>query len=118
MLGSAYHDEILQGDDGRISRPTNHAGGIESGISNAQPIVIQAVMKPIPTLIKPLRSIDIVTGKPGMAHKERTDACAVPAAAVVAESMVCLTITEQLLEKFGGDNLDQLKAHMAATAKY
>ncbi|MFC1482073.1 chorismate synthase [Candidatus Neomarinimicrobiota bacterium] len=117
-FGSAYHDEIVHGDDGRITRLTNHAGGIESGISNAQPIVIQAVMKPIPTLTKPLRSVDIVTGQPGLAHKERTDACAVPAAAVVAESMVCLTIAEELLDKFGGDSLDQLQAHMAATAKY
>lgn len=117
-LGSTYHDEIIRGEDGLITRPTNNAGGIEAGISNAQPIVIQAVMKPIPTLIKPLRSVDIATGEPGMAHKERTDACAVPAAAVVAESMVCLTIAEQLLEKFGGDSLEQLKAHMAATAQY
>ena len=75
-------------------------------------------MKPIPTLIKPLRSIDILTKEGKMAHKERTDSCSVPAASVVAESMLCFVLADALLEKFGGDTLQQLKAHMEISAKY
>lgn len=118
-LGSEFQDEIITDEEtGRLTRVTNNAGGMEAGMSNAQPLVIRAVMKPIPTLIKALRSVDIATGKPGMAHKERTDACAVPAASIVAESMVCLVLADALLEKFGGDSMDQVKAHMQATAQY
>ncbi len=80
--------------------------------------MLRAVMKPIPTLTKPLRSVDIISGKEGLAHKERTDSCAVPAASVVAESMVCLVLADALLEKFGGDSLEQVRAHMQATAEY
>lgn len=117
--GSTFHDEIIKEDDPeRLTRSTNNAGGIEAGMSNAQPVIIRAVMKPIPTLAKPLKSVDIQTGEPGQAHKERTDACAVPAAAVVAESMVCLVLADALLEKFGGDSMKQVKAHMHATARY
>ena len=94
------------------------AGGIEGGMSNAQPIVLWMSMKPISTLIKPLRSVDILTHEKKKARKERTDACAVPAASIIAESMLCITLADALLEKFGGDNVDQLKAHMKATAKY
>ncbi len=118
-LGSRFHDEIIpDGDDGKVTRPSNFAGGIEAGMSNAQPVMLRAVMKPIPTLTKPLRSVDIVSGKEGLAHKERTDSCAVPAASVVAESMVCLVLADALLEKFGGDSLDQVRAHMQASAEY
>ena len=117
--GSAFHDEIVPADDGEgVTRASNHAGGIEGGMSNAQPVVVRAAMKPLPTLRKPLRSVDIATGEPGLAHKERTDSCVVPAAAVIGESMVCLVIADALLEKFGGDSLDQVKAHMAASAQY
>lgn len=116
--GSEYHDEITLGDDKIITRPTNRAGGLESGITNGQPIHIRAVMKPIPTLIKPLRSVDLASGEAKPAHKERTDACAVPAASVVAESMLCFVLADGILEKFGGDSLEQVQAHMAATAKY
>jgi len=118
-LGSAFQDEIIkEGDTARLTRTTNNAGGIEAGMSNAQPIVVRAVMKPLPTLTKPLRSVDIQSGEPGLAHKERTDICAVPAAAIVAESMICLVLADALLEKFGGDSMDQVKAHMQATARY
>jgi len=118
-LGSEFHDEIVSGDKGaQLTRTSNHAGGMEAGMSNAQPLVLRAAMKPIPTLVKALRSVDIATGQPGMAHKERTDVCAVPAAAVVAESMVCLVLADAVLEKFGGDSLEQVKAHMAASAQY
>ncbi len=116
-FGSEVHDEI--GHDGeKFIRYTNNAGGIEGGMSNAQPIVLRMAMKPIPTLIKPLRSIDIHSKEEKDAHKERTDSCAVPAASIIAESMLCFVLADALLEKFGGDSMDQLKAHMAATAKY
>ncbi len=116
-FGSNVHDEI--GHDGeKYIRHSNNAGGIEGGMSNAQPIVIRAVMKPIPTLMKPLRSVDIETKEEKLAHKERTDSCAVPAASIVAESMLCFVLADALLEKFGGDSMSQLKAHMKATAKY
>ena len=117
--GSAFQDEIIKDEEtGRLTRAANNAGGIEAGMTNAQPIVVRAVMKPLPTLVKPLRSVDIQTGKPGRAHQERTDACAVPAAAIVAESMLCLVLADALLEKFGGDSMEQVKVHMQATAQY
>ena len=87
-------------------------------MSNAQPIVIRMAMKPIPTLIKPLRSVDIRTKEKKDAHKERTDSCAVPAASIIAESMLCFVLADALLEKFGGDSVNQFKAHMDASAKY
>ena len=116
-LGSEVHDEI--GWDGeKYIRHSNNAGGIEGGMSNAQPIVIRAVMKPIPTLIKPLRSVDIHTKEDKLAHKERTDSCSVPSASIVAESMLCFTLADAMLEKFGGDTMEQLKAHINASGKY
>ena len=116
-FGSEVHDEI--GHDGKkFTRYSNNAGGVEGGMSNAQPIVLWMSMKPISTLIKPLRSIDVITFEKKKAHKERTDACAVPAASIIAESMLCITLADALLEKFGGDSVEQLKAHMNATAKY
>ena len=116
-FGSEVHDEI--GHDGeKFIRYSNSAGGIEGGMSNAQPIVIRMAMKPIPTLIKPLHSVDIHSKEKKDAHKERTDSCAVPAASIIAESMLCFVLADALLEKFGGDSVVQLKAHMDATAKY
>ena len=117
QFGSNVHDEIGY-DNGKFTRHTNNAGGIEGGMSNAQPIVLWMSMKPISTLIKPLRSIDIVTHEEKNAHKERTDSCAVPAASVVSESMLCITLADALLEKFGGDSIEQLKSHMNNSAKY
>tara|TARA_B110000116_G_scaffold34455_1_gene26514 strand:- start:405 stop:1565 length:1161 start_codon:yes stop_codon:yes gene_type:complete len=116
-FGSEVHDEI--GHDGeKFTRYSNNAGGIEGGMSDAQPIVLRMAMKPIPTLIKPLRSVDIHTKEVKDAHKERTDSCAVPAASIIAESMLCFVLADALLEKFGGDSMAQLKAHMEATTKY
>ena len=116
-FGSEVHDEI--GHDGeKFTRYSNNAGGIEGGMSNAQPIVLRMVMKPIPTLIKPLRSVDIHSKEEKDAHKERTDSCAVPAASIIAESMLCFVLADALLEKFGGDSMAQLKTHMETTAKY
>ena len=116
-FGSEVHDEI--GHDGKkFTRYSNNAGGIEGGMSNAQSIILQMSMKPIPTLIKPLKSVDIQSKEKKDAHKERTDSCAVPAASIIAESMLCFVLADALLEKFGGDSMTQLKAHMQATAKY
>ena len=116
-FGSEVHDQI--GHDGeKFTRYSNNAGGIEGGMSNAQSIILQMSMKPIPTLIKPLKSVDIQSKEKKDAHKERTDSCAVPAASIIAESMLCFVLADALLEKFGGDSMAQLKAHMQATAKY
>ncbi len=114
VSGSLVHDEIIKEDD-QIRRATNHAGGIEGGMSNGEMIRVQVTMKPIPTLARPLRSVDIKTHEPGIAHKERTDACAVPAASVIGEAMMALILTDAILEKFGGDSLEQVKAHLTAT---
>ena len=116
-LGSEVHDEIGW-DDEKYIRYSNNAGGIEGGMSNAQPILIRMAMKPIATLIKPLRSIDIDSKEKRLAHKERTDSCAVPAASIIAESMLCFVLADAIIEKFGGDSIEQLKAHIKATAKY
>jgi len=117
VFGSELHDEILY-EDNKITRASNNAGGIEGGMSNAQPIHVKVSMKPISTLIKPLRSIDLNTMQPKLAHKERTDSCAVPAASIIGESMLAIVLADALLEKFGGDNLDQLKKHIKASGKY
>jgi chorismate synthase len=117
QFGSKIHDEIVF-TDGKYHRSTNNAGGIEGGMSNAQPIIVRAVMKPIPTLTRPLQSVDMKSKEPQSAHKERSDTCAVPAASVIAESMLCTVLADALLEKFGGDSVDQLKAHMKASAQF
>ena len=117
VFGSELHDEILY-EDNKITRASNNAGGIEGGMSNAQPIHVKVSMKPISTIIKPLRSIDLNTMEPKLAHKERTDSCAVPAASIIGESMLTIVLADALLEKFGGDNLDQLKKHIKASGKY
>lgn len=112
--GSQVHDEIIKTDEA-IHRATNHAGGIEGGMSNGETVRVQVTMKPIPTLARPLQSVDIKTQEPGSAHKERTDACAVPAASVIGEAMMALVIADAILEKFGGDSLAQVKAHISAS---
>ncbi|HDN67328.1 MAG TPA: chorismate synthase [Firmicutes bacterium] len=110
--GSAVQDQIYYGPQGYY-RKTNNAGGIEGGISNGQPIVVRAAMKPIPTLTTPLRSVDMKTKQPASAHKERSDICAVPAASVVAEAVVAFTLANALLEKFGGDSMAELKQRVS-----
>ena len=107
--GSQAHDEMVVGDDGRIARLSNRAGGIEGGMSNGQPIVVRAAMKPIPSIPKALRTVDVTTGEPAQAINQRSDNTAVPAAAVVAEAMVRLTIAQYVLEKFGGDCVAETK---------
>ena len=116
LYGSQVHDEI--GYDQTYTRKTNNAGGIEGGMSNAQRLVIRLTMKPIPTLIKPLDSVDILSHESKKAHKERTDSCAVPAASVIAENLLCIVIADTLLSKFGGDSMNQFKMHMKDSAKY
>jgi len=103
--GSEAHDEILADDDGNLYRETNHAGGIEGGISNGEPVVVRAAMKPLPTLMRPLRSVDLETGEPGEALVERSDVAAVEALAVVAEAAVAFELARAAREKFGGDAL-------------
>ena len=117
QFGSEVHDEIIMGENS-YDRLSNNAGGIEGGMSNGNPIIIRATMKPIPTLIKPLKSVDIQTKKERLAHKERTDSCAVPAASIISESMLCIVLLDTLLEKFGGDSIDQLKDHIKLSGKY
>ena len=117
--GSQVHDEIIarEGDvDGPvIERPTNRAGGLEGGVTNGEDIRISGFMKPISTLMKPLRSVDLTTLQGAAAAIERSDVCAVPAAAVVGEAVVCLVLADALLERFGGDSIQQLQAHFRDT---
>lgn len=110
LFGSAVQDVISGRDaDGAWTRATNNAGGLEGGISNGQPIVIRGAVKPISTLARPLPSADLLTGEPvEKAHYERSDICVVPAAGVVAEAMVCLTLADFALDKFGGDSMAEL----------
>jgi chorismate synthase len=107
--GSQVHDEIFWNRKQGFYRKTNMAGGIEGGMSNGEAIVLRAAMKPIPTLYKPLRSVDLATKKPFKASVERSDTCAVPAAGVVAEAAAAIEIASAMIEKFGGDSIDEMK---------
>jgi chorismate synthase len=107
--GSRAHDEIFFSEKKGFYRRTNRSGGLEGGMTTGAPLVARASMKPIPTLTKPLRSVDTATGASVAAHKERSDVCAVPAAAVVAEAMVAIVIADAFLDKFGGDCLADVK---------
>ena len=112
LAGSAVHDEIVPAPEGaslRYARPTNRAGGIEGGVSNGEPVVVRVAMKPIPTLLKPLRSMDMRTGEVIEAGYERSDVTSVPAASVVAEAVVAFVLAQALLEKFGGDSLGEVR---------
>ena len=111
LPGSSFHDEILLKGK-KIERSSNNAGGIEGGISNGQPIRVSCAMKPIATLMRPLSSFDIITGKVKKASVERSDTCALPAASVVGESAVSFVIAQALLEKFGGDSMKEIKARV------
>ena len=120
LPGSRIHDEILPSTGGRrssglgVSRPTNNAGGLEGGITNGEDLRVTAYMKPIATLMKPLRSVDLATMAVSPATVERSDVCAVPAAAVVGEAMVALVLADALSEKFGGDSVEELVANWNA----
>ncbi|MGH8916130.1 MAG: chorismate synthase [Acidimicrobiia bacterium] len=109
LPGSKAHDEILL-EGATLTRPTNRAGGTEGGISNGQTIRVRGAMKPISTLMRPLRTVDMTTGEPAEAVRERSDVCAVPAAAVVGEQMVAIVLAAEFQRKFGGDNVDDFTA--------
>src|SRR3990172_8906230 len=132
-FGSEVHDEIFyKTQDSRLKtqdsnfwpvvprfyRKTNNAGGIEGGMSNGEPILLRAAMKPIPTLYKPLRSVDINTKRSFQASVERSDICAVPAASVIGEAVVALEIANAFLEKFGGDSIEEVKRNYQGYLQY
>jgi chorismate synthase len=112
--GSEAHDEIFWSEDRGYYRETNHAGGLEGGMTNGLPLSVRAAIKPISTLTKPLRSVDTETKQPAQALRERTDSTVVPAAAIVAEAMVALTLARAYREKFGGDHIDDVLAALDA----
>lgn len=112
LSGSMMHDEIYPKENtSEYIRKTNNAGGVEGGMSNGMPIVVRAAMKAIPTMIKPLNSINLENGEAHTAHYERSDVCAVPAAAVVGEAMLAIVLLESFLDKFGGDSHAEIKAN-------
>jgi chorismate synthase len=113
-VGSQAHDEIFHSEQRGFERETNRAGGIEGGMTNGDTVVVRGAMKPLPTLTKPLRSVDIETKEPAAALRERTDSCTVPAAAVVAEAMVALVLADAYKDKLGGDHVDDAVAALRA----
>jgi chorismate synthase len=115
--GSEAHDEIFWSQERGYFRETNHAGGLEGGMTNGLPLSVRAAIKPISTLTKPLRSVDTESKEPAQALRERTDSTVVPAAAVVAEAMVCLVLARTYREKFGGDHIDDVLAAVEAYKK-
>jgi len=108
LPGSEAHDEIFFSEERGYYRETNHAGGLEGGMTTGSPLVVRGAMKPLPTLTKPLRSVDTSTHEPAQALRERTDSCTVPAAGVVGESMVALVLADAYRRKFGGDHIDDV----------
>jgi chorismate synthase len=109
-VGSQAHDEIFWSEAGGYHRETNRAGGIEGGMTTGDPVIVRGAMKPLPTLTKPLRSVDTETKEPAQALRERTDSCTVPAAGVVGEAMVALVLADAYLDKLGGDHVDDVRA--------
>lgn len=118
LKGRQVHDEYFcDGSPGKIAYRTNRSGGIDGGMSTGQPVVVRAAMKPLPTLRHPLSSIDMRTGKKMRAHIQRSDVCAVPAAAVIGESLLALVFAEMILEKFGSDSMEELKPRIKHARK-
>ena len=110
LPGTQVHDEIvLDGPDGALGRRTNRAGGLEGGITTGQPLLLRVAMKPISTTLNPLHSVDLATGQTAPTDYERSDFCAVPRAGVVGEAMVCLVLADALIEKLGGDSLNEMR---------
>ena len=114
LPGSAIHDELYMGVDGRPYRATNRAGGLEGGMTNGEPLVVRAAMKPIPTLMTPLKTVDLATGAEVLASKERSDTCAVPAASVVGEAMVSFVLADAICTQLHADSMTDLRASIAA----
>lgn len=111
LPGSQVHDEILYSEEKGYYRASNRLGGFEGGMTSGMPLIVRGVMKPIPTLLKPLASVDIDTKEPFKAQVERTDSCAVPAASVVMEHVVAWEVAQAFLEKFGGDSMEEIRAN-------
>lgn len=111
--GSEAHDEIYHSDSG-FARRTDRAGGVEGGMSIGSTVRVRAAMKPISTLMRPLDTVDVTTKEPAKAFRERSDVCAVPAAAVVAEQMVAIVIAQQMQRQFGGDTVADFAASVDA----
>ena len=118
LKGSQVMDEILWSEQDGYTRRTNHLGGFEGGMTNGEPIIVRGVMKPIPTLYKPLMSVDIETHEPYKATVERSDPTALPAAGVVMEAVVATVLAQEILEKFSSDNLEELKEAVAKHREY
>ncbi|HUB74635.1 MAG TPA: chorismate synthase [Solirubrobacteraceae bacterium] len=117
LPGSQAHDEIFYSEQRGYFRETNHAGGLEGGMSTGLPLIVRGAMKPLPTLTKPLRSVDTQTHAPAQALRERTDSCTVPAAGVVGEAMVALVLAQAYRRKFGGDHIDDVAQALDAYAE-
>ncbi len=115
--GSKVHDQIFLEENG-VRRSTNNAGGLEGGMTNGEPLVVRGAMKPIPTLYSPLATFDLASRAPVKATVERSDVCAVPAAAVVAEAAVAIEVASALLEKFGGDSLEELRERVESWRRH
>jgi chorismate synthase len=111
-LGSVAHDEIVPTADG-IRRATERSGGTEGGMSTGETLRVRAAMKPISTVPRALRTVDVATGEEAVAHHQRSDVCAVPAAGVVAEAMVALVLADAAVEKFGGDSVQETRRNAA-----
>ena len=116
--GSEVHDEILWDEQSGYTRRTNRLGGFEGGMTTGMPIVVRGVMKPIPTLYKPLKSVDIETKEPFEASIERSDSCAVPAASVVAEAVVAWELADAIMEQFGQDQIKTISENINQMRKY
>jgi chorismate synthase len=114
LPGSEAHDEIFYSSERGYYRETNRAGGLEGGMTDGQPLVVRGAMKPLPTLTKPLRSVDTETHDPAQALRERTDSCTVPAAGVVGEAMVAVVLADAYRQKFGGDHIDDVLEALSA----
>jgi len=116
--GSQVHDEILLDKDGGFQRASNSAGGLEGGVTNGQPVIVRAAMKPLSTLRKPLRSVDLQSKEAVEAVVERSDVCAVPAAGVVGEAMMAIVLAAAFLDKFGGDSMDEIRRNHQGYLNY
>jgi chorismate synthase len=114
LPGSQAHDEIFYDEARGYYRQTNRSGGLEGGMTTGAPLVVRGAMKPLPTLTKPLRSVDIETHQPTEALRERTDSCTVPAAGVVGEAMVAFVLADAYRRKFGGDHIDDVHGALLA----
>jgi chorismate synthase len=107
--GTQVHDAIYLGEDGALVRTTNRAGGLEGGVTTGEPIVVRIAMKPIATVLQALDSVDLATGQPTPTTYERSDFCALPRAVPIGEAMLALVLADALLEKLGGDSLDEMR---------